>query len=411
MARFQDQGRLTFTTDVHLFEDVDIDLKDVTIDQVRDTEDGYFVASPRVARTGIQVYKGREVGRDELSVVRIYRPPSEVFNKDSLHSYTGRPLTNDHPSTPVTAANWKKFAIGQTGEDVLRDGDFIRVPMVLMDAEVIKLVKDGKRALSLGYSTDLKWEAGVTDSGEAYDAIQTNIRANHLAVVNAARGGPMLRIGDHNETTELKMNIKTIVVDGIDCQVVDTSASVIQRHLQKLEEANDGLKSDVTDAKKALTDLQTAQAASVTKAKTDIDTKDAEIATLKKQLEDAKLSPEKLDQLVHDRAQVMAKARAILGDKLVIDKKTDGEIRRQVVDAELGDVAKGWNDEQIAASFNTLTAKVKNDDNGSSNVLDVARSFSGGNTGGNDARSKAYDAYEADLGNAWQRKEDRPRTQ
>jgi hypothetical protein len=65
--------------------------------KVRFTNEGYMVAVPRVARSGIQLYSGREVGKPEMKVVRVFRPEDEVFNKDSMHSYAHKPLTNDHP--------------------------------------------------------------------------------------------------------------------------------------------------------------------------------------------------------------------------------------------------------------------------------------------------------------------------
>lgn len=169
---------------------------------LRYTTDGYLVAYPRVARSGIQLYKGYEVGRDDLESVRIYRPSDEVFSPDSLHSYAHRPVTNNHPPVPVNSKNWRKYVVGSTGDEVLRDGQFVRVPTVLMDSDVISDYKDGKRQLSLGYTMDLVWGAGVTDDGEKYDAKQTNIRANHLAIVSAARGGPMLKIGDARKCPE-----------------------------------------------------------------------------------------------------------------------------------------------------------------------------------------------------------------
>lgn len=170
----------------------------VTLDAgtVRRTGDGYLAASALSARTGIQLYRGAEVGKPHLDVVRVYRPPEEVFAKDAMHSFAWRPLTVDHPREAVTADNWKRLAVGQTGDEVARDGDAIRVPLVLMDAAAIRAVENGKRELSWGYTADLKWGDGKTPAGEAYDAIQTNIRANHLAVVAAARGGSALRIGD-----------------------------------------------------------------------------------------------------------------------------------------------------------------------------------------------------------------------
>jgi hypothetical protein len=85
--------------------------------------------------------------------------------------------------------------------------------------------------------------------------------------------------------------------------------------------------------------------------------KDAEIATLKTQLKDAEMTPEKLDAMVKDRQIVIDKAKAVMGDsKLKTDGMAMADIQKQVVAAKLGDVAKDWDANQIAASFNTLVA-------------------------------------------------------
>lgn len=163
---------------------------------VKTTQDGYLTAYPRIGRIGIQLYRGSELGRPEMEVVRVWRPEAEVMHKDAARTATHRPVTNDHPREAVTADNWKKYSVGQTGEEVMRDGEFIRVPMCLMDAGVIRDYNDGKKELSLGYTSNIEWRSGVTDKNEEYDAVQTTIRINHLAVVDAARGGPKLAIGD-----------------------------------------------------------------------------------------------------------------------------------------------------------------------------------------------------------------------
>jgi predicted metalloprotease len=38
---------------------------------VRVTQDGYLVAQPRIARTGIQLYRGRECGKPDVDTVRL----------------------------------------------------------------------------------------------------------------------------------------------------------------------------------------------------------------------------------------------------------------------------------------------------------------------------------------------------
>jgi hypothetical protein len=373
--------------------------------KIRDTNDGYLVASPRVARTGIQLYYGSELGLtgdDAKKIMKVYRPEDEVFKADSLATFAYKPVTDDHPPVAVEAKNWKDYAKGQMGGEIARDGDFIRVPMAVMDGPTIKKVKDGKSELSVGYDATIVFGAGTTPSGLQYDAMQKGIVVNHLAIVDAARGGAKLRIGDstasppQGESTTLLFvpppvpqmqdgNIqkettfmRTILIDGISVNVeTEQGGQIIDRHIATLT-------TTVADTKTKLAAAET-QVATLTKQVSDataqhatvLSQKDAEIATLKKQVEDSKLTPAQLDQLVKDRFEVAGKARAILGDKLVVDGKSVADIQRQVVDAKLGDTAKGWSDDQVKISYETLTKDVKAVETaGSTAVHDTARAFS-----------------------------------
>ena len=69
------------------------------------------MATAKVALTGIQLYRGAEVDRPDLDVVRVMRPEEEVFNKDSLASFVGKPMTNEHPAKPVRRKleNWRHW--------------------------------------------------------------------------------------------------------------------------------------------------------------------------------------------------------------------------------------------------------------------------------------------------------------
>jgi len=164
---------------------------------IRPTKNGYLTANARVARTGVQVYRGFEVGRPDMDKVRVFRPPSEVFKHDAMKSLAHMPVTYTHPPQTVDATNWDLYSVGYTGGDIVRDGDFVRVPLMLCDKDAIAAYKrDGVKELSVGYSCDLDWTPGHTKEGETYDAVQRCIEANHLAVVPVARGGEMLRLGD-----------------------------------------------------------------------------------------------------------------------------------------------------------------------------------------------------------------------
>lgn len=313
----------------------------ITLDGTRRTGDGYLAANARVARTGIQLYLGREVGKPDMDQVRVYRPEAEVFSTDALRSFAHRPVTNDHPPEAVSAKNWKTHSVGMTGDEIARDGTFVRVPMVVMDQAAIDDVEAGKVELSMGYACDLDFTAGTTPEGEAYDAFQKNIRGNHLAIVAAGRAGPQCRIGDSwaaiPDHQESKM--KTFTVDGISVEMSDTAIQVVQRVLGQFDAA----KSALVDAEKKIGELNTS-----------VSTKDGEIAVLKKQVEDGKLTPAQIDAAVQARSAVIADAKAITGADVTADGKTDADIRRAAVDAKLGDAAKGMDDVAIASAFKTL---------------------------------------------------------
>lgn len=363
--------------------------------QLRETSDGYLICMPRIARTGIQEYLGVEMGKPDMETIRVYRPEGEVFSKDALKTLAGKPVTIEHPNDHVNSQNWRDLAVGYIGNDVLRDGEFIRVPLHLMDAEAIKEVRSGRSQLSVGYSAVVEWGDGVTDKGEKYNATQTAIRANHVAITHTARGGPKLRMGDNDRRSQM---LKKIFVDGIQVEMEERDVQVVEKRLGTLERELSAAQAALATAQTtAQTDAAKA-ATEVANAKAEVQNKDAEIVTMKKQLDDAKVSPDKLDQMADARVAVKQRAKALL-DSVVLDKKTDAEIRRQVVNAKLGDVAKDWNDDMISASFNTLAVDTSvNHGNGLDRVINVVRN---NDSNGVDDINKSYNQYATDISNRW----------
>ena len=363
--------------------------------KLRETQDGYLVANPRIARTGIQLYSGAEVGRPDMKEVRVYRPEEEVFHVDAISSLAYKPVTDEHPSTQVDATNWRELAVGHLGGDIMRDGEFVRVPLVLMDSDAIKEVRDGKTELSVGYSALLIWGDGTTAKGEQYDAMQTEIRANHVAITRTARGGRMLRMGDKSK--ERKMALRSFVIDGITVEMEERDMQVVERRVNNLTSELETAQAELATLRaSSQTDLATSRTETANAA-AQVQTKDAEIATLKQQLADSTVKPADLDRMVTERSQTLVKAKSLIGDALIVEGKTDGEIRRQVVSAKLGDTAKDWNDDMVRASFNTLTAAVQVDDKG--NDLPRLNVVLQKNSG--DPVTKAYAEYDENLTNRW----------
>lgn len=399
-----------------------------TVDGVRRTSDGYLAAFARVARTGIQEYRGAELGRPDLDKVRVYRPAEEVFSADALRSFAHRPVTLRHPNVPVTAKNWKKHAGGQTGDEVVRDGEYVRVPMVMMDQALIDAYeRDGVKELSMGYSTDIKWTAGVTDAGEEYDAIQTAIRGNHLAVVPVARGGDQLRIGDgknsalgdeavcpecgaemtgkncpecnyvkDNDINEGDYPMK-LVIDGVPVNVADDqSGAIIERHIASLTQK---LKDAAAEGSKAEEEAESAKK-ELEEKKKGLDAKDGEIAVLKKKVEDSAVTPEKLDVMVKARASVIDKAKVVVGDKYVFDGKTVEQIRKDTVVVHLGDDAKSMSDGAIEGAFMAITKDTKPADS-TQQIGDALLRRPHSSTGAVDARDAAIAERDKALQESW----------
>ncbi|MBX4920988.1 DUF2213 domain-containing protein [Rhizobium bangladeshense] len=328
----------------------------VTVAGTRRREDGYLVADARIARTGIQIYLGSEVGKPDMSTVRVYRPGSEVFAEDTLKSAAHRPVTNDHPPEMVTSENWKKFAVGQTSDEITGEGIFIRVPLMVSDEATIKDIEAGKQELSAGYTCDLDFTPGVTPTGEAYDAMQKNIRINHVAIVRAGRAGSKVRIGDaapwgaapittdHKPEEDKIMNLKTVTVDGIPVEVTDQGATVIATLQQRLADANS--KMSTADA---------AHLAAIAAKDSELAKKDAEIDALKAKV----LSDVDIDKRVQERADLIALAGSIAKDVKTAGL-SDAAIRKAVVAAKLGDaVIAGKPDAYIDARFDILAEDAK----------------------------------------------------
>jgi hypothetical protein len=346
----------------------------LTLDAPKKTKEGFLATRARAARAGIYDYLGRELDPEGKhfaadQVVKVWRSPEEVFSRDSVHSFLLKPITDDHPSVPVTADNWKSYARG-VNAGAMRDGDFLAFDLVLMDTGAIQAVDAGKKELSNGYSSDIIVESGQTPDGQHFDARQTNIRGNHIALVKAGRAGPECRIGDakpcdsihvdsfaklladgetyrrENNRDNSKPNdadpsgaqsMNTFTIDGIPFEMSDQAIAAVK----KLQGQRD----------EAVAKLATAET-SIATLTTDKATLEAEKATLAKQLDDSKLSPQALRDAAKAYQATVDKAKAL--GIAVTDAMDEAAIIKACVSKHVGDVSKDWNDAQLAASFASL---------------------------------------------------------
>lgn len=347
------------------------------------TNDGYLVATVNCARTGLQTYHSSEVGKGD-GLINVYRDEKEVFAHDSLASFVGKPVTNDHPPVEVKANNWKQYAVGSIAEGVLRDGEHIKVPVTLMDAETIKAVQDGKREISMGYTAELEWVDGVAPDGTPYQAKQKNIRINHLAIVDKGRAGATCRFGDtlwgdaspKQPTGGKSVTTRTVMVDGLPIETTDNGAVAIEK-LQK----------DKANAETLLRDAQTTYDSKLAEKDGEIAKRDAEIDSLKaKQLSDADI-----DKRVKERADLIATAKAIHDADYA--GKSDAEIKSMALTAKGVDI-KDKSADYIAARFDIEAETAKKSD-------PFADAMRGATTNAPVTQDNGQSDYEKRITDAW----------
>lgn len=144
-----------------------------------------------VARTGIQSYTKRELGLgDSNEVINVMRRAEDVFDADSLASYVQSPITVYHPKQFVDATNHDKLAVGDLPEPKPdQESGVIRADLIVKTKRGQQAIGDGLTQLSMGYTANIVLQDGVTDDGTPYQAIQKNIRINHIALVPKGRAG------------------------------------------------------------------------------------------------------------------------------------------------------------------------------------------------------------------------------
>lgn len=324
---------------------------------------------------------GRLIGRAVVTTIGVYpyikedgkvqwelRHPDDVYDFESLKTLELLPLTNDHPTERVTKDNVKDLQVGQFGEFVLVDTmhGFITNKVVVAESEAVQDVENGKRALSMGYSTDVIPESGVWN-GIPYDAKQTNIRYNHGSIVNRGRAGddavmkfdsfdgiqtakkpPVIKTDDNKQDTTVintdvntdegvtmgDKNLRTVKLDGVDYEAEPAVITALTKANEKLDSMKDlpktieTLKADLAKAEGERDSFKEKQDALQKEVDGSIKTDQLEGLFQKRQKLDEAVSLAKIEDA--DKLDVKSKMEAVVlavspDTKEVLDARKDSE--------------------------------------------------------------------------------------
>lgn len=302
-------------------------------------KDGRLRVDAHFTRVGVFDYL-EPTGR----VRRELRPPEEVFHPDSLASFGQVPVTNNHPPELLTSENARDYMVGSTGETVTRDDDHVRGTMMIADRATVDQMEAGKQEVSCGYSCDLDETPGHHPLWGRYDAVQRNIRGNHVAIVDSARAGQTARVRMDGAATQL--TAKPVRENRRNDMDPDKLQETIRSLGAQLTEAKERADAADVKAKEAVTRADVAEGKLLT-AESRISELQATIATRLDASESAALEAEKkradaaeakvarfdatFERRVRERASLEKQAVVVMGPEFRMDDLTDREIRCAVV--------------------------------------------------------------------------------
>jgi len=342
------------------------------LDGIEYTSQGYLKARAFITRVGVFNYR-----KEDGTVIRELRLPEEVFASESLKSLCNIPLTDNHPPVMLTAENTKEYLRGYLFNDVwIEAGTYVASDVLVTDSEVIRKIQIGLNQLSAGYNADIEYTSGIHPIFGEYDAIQRNIRHNHVSRVDLGRAGDEVKV--RFDAIELEEGCMPKDVDVNDDQVADSSIEET-----KTDSSTKDLNSKKGDGpmptiKLDGVEIQVSEAAALA-INAELQRKDSAYAELKIERDqfeaqrdqyktDAEEATAKLDSvdvaaMVSETVKAMSDAQPFLPQ----DAKTDGlsavEIKKLAIgnvypDLKLQDKSEVY----VSARFDALIEKPSNPD-------------------------------------------------
>ena len=305
------------------------------------------------------------------NLLRELRPPEEVFNPDSTDTLKNISITNDHPPERINIDNKDKFEVGLTGNSVSRDAFALSVPMKITDKKTINEINSNdKKSLSCGYSAILDYSSGNW-LGVHYDAIQRDIKYNHIAVVGRGRAGDLAKIVLRTDSTDAilideqennkkdketkggKRMIK-IMLDGIEYEASPEVANALKKANERADTAEASLET-----------LKTKNADAISKIEADRDTFKDENVKLKKDIEDNKLDDNKIKLAVDERLSIVEKAKSAGIE--VKDEMSNLDLKKEIImknfpNANLDNKDEVYLNARYDSAIEILNEKIKKDE-------------------------------------------------
>ena len=204
------------------------------------------------------------MGHHDNEIVTVYRPIEEVTAPETLASFEGKSVLDEHPADPqilvdaldeyegVSKGHGQNVRIGEK----ITEGEFAGETPLLADLHVkhpdlnVK-IDSGVRDVSCGYTFRL----GKDEAGRY---IMTHILGNHIAIVPKGRAGSDVGIKDAKPesdtilvTRRTTMSNRILVALGLQAAIKDASPEDAAKMVDALKDADEESKKEEREAKEA----------------------------------------------------------------------------------------------------------------------------------------------------------------
>lgn len=160
-----------------------------------------------ISKVGVFPYSGAQISSELEAgkIYQVYRPEEELSNPETIESFKLIPWTDEHEMLSGSPEEGlmdpsRKGVHGVIGEDVYYEDGYLKGNLKIFSNKLAELIDSGKKELSIGYRCLYDIVSGVYN-GVRYDAIQRQIRGNHVALVEEGRSGHDVAVLDHFKFT------------------------------------------------------------------------------------------------------------------------------------------------------------------------------------------------------------------
>lgn len=215
-----------------------------------DHNDFWYIKNNPLSKVGVFPYLGRQIS-DELEPDKIYqvlRPEEELSKQETLDSFKLVPFVDEHTMLGTKAGMKpaeEKGIHGVIGNDVYYKDGIIYGDLKIFSETLKEEIENGKKELSMGYFCDYELKDGEFE-GKPYQAVQRNLKINHVALVDEGRMGVDVRVLDQKLTYDSIKEIKEMQKQ----QKKSLAKSALDEDIEAITKADDECKTQDADVDK-----------------------------------------------------------------------------------------------------------------------------------------------------------------